>query len=149
MGGKLLPMRMRCDVACCSTLGSTRSSNSPHTSIKGYHAMSSLVTVDTVRTWLEHNRMGDYADGIVDILGVDTVEDLELVTQADFRSVGVKPVQVRRLVRAVGTLPPPRSKSAGLQKRQINHDDNMTECGLGEESDKADADVDRLDVQQF
>jgi len=44
--------------------------------------MSSPVTVHAVRTWLEPNRMGDHADSIVEIVGVDTVDVLELVTDS-------------------------------------------------------------------
>jgi len=48
--------------------------------------MPSPVTVHAVRTWLEQNRMGDHADSIVDIFAVDTVDDLELVTEDDLCS---------------------------------------------------------------
>lgn len=75
------------------------------------------------RSWAEQHSLGSFLPGLVDELGVECVEDLQLVTEADLRLIGVKSVQPRRLLRlvasraAVGPVPGPQLRGSGLDQR--------------------------------
>eukprot|EP00168_Porphyra_purpurea_P018079 TRINITY_DN6567_c0_g1_i8.p1 TRINITY_DN6567_c0_g1~~TRINITY_DN6567_c0_g1_i8.p1 ORF type:complete len:647 (-),score=61.99 TRINITY_DN6567_c0_g1_i8:223-2163(-) len=148
VGGDQPLVHPRRSSACCPALDSTRSLYSAHPCTDNYHCMSATAAKNAVRVWLEQNRLGDYKYRIIEVLGVDAVEDLELVTEADLRSVGVKPVQAWRFLRVVGTLLPPKCTPTCSQKRPINQD-YVDDCGSGDNSGKVHATVDCMDLQDY
>lgn len=58
-----------------------------------------------LRAWAEQHRFSGFLPAVIDELGVEGVEDLQLVTEADLRLIGLKPIQTRRLLLLVA--PPP------------------------------------------
>lgn len=55
--------------------------------------------MDDLQEWMRVNRFAEFHSAFVDVLGVECVEDLELVTEGDLPLVGLKPIQARRFLR--------------------------------------------------
>lgn len=55
--------------------------------------------MDALQEWMGLHRFLDYFDAFVEKLGVECLDDLELVPEADLPLVGMKPIQVRRFGR--------------------------------------------------
>lgn len=51
--------------------------------------------MDALKDWLTENRFGQFRDGLVKRLGVETVGDLVYATTADLDDLGFMPVQRR------------------------------------------------------
>lgn len=55
--------------------------------------------MDALKEWMGLHRFLDYHDVFVEKLGVECLDDLELMTEADLPLLGMKPIQDRRFVR--------------------------------------------------
>eukprot|EP00170_Pyropia_yezoensis_P002411 contig_10106_g2415 len=74
--------------------------------------------MEGLQQWMKENRFSDYFSAFVDKLGVESVDDLQLVMAADLPIVGLKPVQARRftsLLSARGSVPVATAPSSSPQ----------------------------------
>lgn len=74
--------------------------------------------MEGLQQWMKENRFSDYFSAFVDKLGVECVDDLQLVMAADMPIVGLKPVQARRftsLLSARGSVPVATAPSSSPQ----------------------------------
>lgn len=69
--------------------------------------------MDSLRAWMVKHRFQEFLPSFTDELGVECVNDLPRVTEADLPGLRMKPIQTRRFVRLVT---PPR---AGLNRLQV------------------------------
>lgn len=76
--------------------------------------------MEALQDWMKQNRFAEFTGAFVDKLGVECVDDLQLVTSEDLPTVGLKPVQARRFMsiqaartsKLNDTVPPPLSPRA-------------------------------------
>lgn len=57
--------------------------------------------MDSLRTWMVQHRFVEFLPAFTDVLGVECVDDLPLVTEADLSALGLKPIQARRFASLV------------------------------------------------
>lgn len=60
--------------------------------------------MDALRAWMVEHRFLEFLPAFTDVLGVECVADLPLVTEADLPALGMKPIQARRFGRLFASL---------------------------------------------
>lgn len=69
--------------------------------------------MDALRAWVGEHRFQELLPSFTDVLGVECVNDLPLVTETDLTGLGMEPIQSSPFVRLV------TSPGAGLNRLQV------------------------------